>query len=263
VTAVVLVPVLAGSDAETVEAKEIAKCWSLPSEATDSDVFQLWLNDDVLALHWLQSPQKMSPLVVDFHQGKAAYRAQNTQLKNEAIAKAAGVTGQFKPSVVDGTAGLGRDAFVLAGLGCDVQLIERHPVVAALLDNGLHRAQQEADFIGETCQRMHLIGTDNLYTGKGFTHDPDVVYLDPMYPKTGKQKAQVKKDMQMFQQLVGSDEDADTLLEPAIALAKYRVVVKRPNSAPFLAGREPNSQIKSKKHRFDVYIKRGFHESAN
>ena len=67
----------------------------------------------------------------------------------------------------------------------------------------------------------------------------------------------------MFQQLVGSDNDADSLLEPALAHAKFRVVVKRPNSAPFLAEREPNSQIKSKKHRFDVYIKRGFNESAN
>lgn len=257
------VPILAGSNAETVAAKAIAERWGLPSETTDNDVFQLWLTNSVLALHWLQSSQKMSPLVVDFHQGKAAYRAQHTQLKSEAIAKAVGVSGQFKPSVVDGTAGLGRDAFVLAGLGCNLQLIERHPVVAALLDNGLHRARQEHDFIGDTCQRMQLIGTDNLFTGNGYTQEPDVVYLDPMYPKTGKKKAQVKKDMQMFQQLVGSDDDADTLLEPALALAKYRVVVKRPNSADFLAGREPNSQIKSKKHRFDVYIKRGFHESAN
>lgn len=257
----IVAPVLCQSDAEA--AADIAKRWGLPTKASEQDDFQLWLTDGVLALHWLQSPQKMSPLVVDFHQGKAAYRAQHTQLKNEAIAKAVGVTGQFKPSVVDGTAGLGRDAFVLAGLGCNMQLIERHPVVATLLDNGLHRAQKEHNFIGDTCQRMQLIGTDNLFTGNGYTQEPDVVYLDPMYPKTGKQKAQVKKDMQMFQQLVGSDEDADTLLEPAIALSKYRVVVKRPNSAPFLAGREPNSQIKSKKHRFDVYIKRGFHESAN
>lgn len=259
----VTVPVLANSGNDTAAAKSIAERWGLLSESTDSDTFQLWLQNGVLALHWLQSQQKMSPLVVDFHQGKAAYRAQNTQLKKEAIAKAVGVTGQFHPSVMDGTAGLGRDAFVLAGLGCDVQLIERHPVVAALLENGLHRAQQETDFIGETCQRMQLIGMDNLTTGQGFIHKPDVVYLDPMYPKTGKQKAQVKKDMQMFQQLVGSDDDADSLLEPALTNAQFRVVVKRPNSAPFLAEREPNSQIKSKKHRFDVYIKRGFNESAN
>ncbi|MDV6316626.1 class I SAM-dependent methyltransferase [Idiomarina sp. HP20-50] len=258
----ILAPVL--SEPECADAAaEIAARWGLPTQSSKQDTFQLWLREGVLALHWLESPQKMSPLVVDFHQGKAAYRAQHTQLKNEAIAKAVGVGGKLQPSVLDATAGLGRDAFVLAGLGCDLQLIERHPVVAALLDNGLQRAQQEADFIGETCQRMHLIGTDNLFTGKGFTHEPDVVYLDPMYPKTGKQKAQVKKDMQMFQQLVGSDEDADNLLEPSIARAKYRVVVKRPNSAPFLAEREPNSQIKSKKHRFDVYIKRGFNESTN
>ena len=34
-------------------------------------------------------------------------------------------------------AGLGRDAFVLASVGCRVRMLERNPVVAALLDDGL------------------------------------------------------------------------------------------------------------------------------
>ncbi|SQA98878.1 Ribosomal RNA small subunit methyltransferase J [Cedecea neteri] len=37
--------------------------------------------------------------------------------------------------------------------------------------------------------------------------------------------------MRVFQSLVGPDEDADGLLAPARALAKKRVVVKRPDYA--------------------------------
>ncbi|MGL9773657.1 MAG: class I SAM-dependent methyltransferase [Sodalis sp. (in: enterobacteria)] len=57
----------------------------------------------------------------------------------KAVAKAVGIKGQGLPDVVDATAGLGRDAFVLACLGCRVQMFERHPVMAALLKNGLRR----------------------------------------------------------------------------------------------------------------------------
>ncbi|MGM0526031.1 MAG: class I SAM-dependent methyltransferase [Pseudomonadota bacterium] len=218
--------------------------------------FELKQTADGLGLFWLEAAQPMRPLIIDFHQGKTAYRAQHSSLKSEAIAKAVGVTGKLQPSVIDATAGLARDALVLAQFGCHVQLIERHPMVRELLADALQRAQLVSDNIGLAVQRMELLNQQHIAD-----LDPDscdVVYLDPMYPKTGKQKAQVKKDMQMFQQLVGQDEDADTLLQPALSVARYRVVVKRPASAPYLAGTEPNRQLKSKKHRFDIYINQGF-----
>jgi 16S rRNA (guanine1516-N2)-methyltransferase len=81
----------------------------------------------------------------------------------------------------------------------------------------------------------------------------DVVYLDPMFPHREKSAA-VKKEMRVFQSLVGSDLDADALLAPAVALASKRVVVKRPDYAPFLADKTPSMQIKTKKNRFDVYV---------
>jgi len=221
-----------------------------------ANAFELKQTEDGLGLFWREASQPMRPLIIDFHQGKAAYRAQHSSLKSEAIAKAVGVTGKFQPSVIDATAGLARDALVLAQFGCHVQLIERHPMVRELLADALQRAQLMSDNIGLAVQRMELLNQQHIAD-----LDPgscDVVYLDPMYPKTGKQKAQVKKDMQMFQQLVGQDEDADTLLQPALSVARYRVVVKRPASAPYLAGTEPNRQLKSKKHRFDIYINQGF-----
>lgn len=218
--------------------------------------FELRQTDGGLGLYWLTAQQDMQPLVIDFHRGKNAYRAQHSSLKSEAIAKAIGVTGKRQPYVVDGTAGLARDALVLARFGCRVTLIERNETVRQLLDDALQRAQQGDDDIASAAQRMTLAKVAGI--NELAANSTDVVYLDPMYPKIGKQKAQVKKDMQMFQQLVGNDNDADELLAPALQVARFRVVVKRPSNAPFLASRTPDTQLKSKKHRFDIYINEGF-----
>ena len=100
-------------------------------------------------------------------------------------------------------------------------------------------------------QLFHGVSYDVL---EDWQHErPDVVYLDPMYPHK-KKSALVKKEMRIFQQLLGGDEDADKLLAPALKLALNRVVVKRPDSAPWLDNVKPNMAIESKKHRFDVYL---------
>ena len=89
---------------------------------------------------------------------------------------------------------------------------------------------------------IHASGIDALAE---ITPPPDVVYLDPMYPHRQK-SALVKKEMRVFQSLVGADEDADLLLAPALALATRRVVVKRPDYAEPLAGRKRLRRLKPK-----------------
>lgn len=165
--------------------------------------------------------------------------------RGEAVAKAVGIKKDYLPDVVDATAGLGRDAFVLASIGCKVRMVERHPVVAALLEDGLKRAYLDAD-IGEWMQkRMTLIHASSAQALTEITPPPDVVYLDPMYPHKAK-SALVKKEMRVFQSLVGADEDADALLEPAITLAKKRVVVKRPDYAEPLNNQPAHANITTK-----------------
>ncbi len=194
-------------------------------------------------------------LCVDFREGSADYRRQHGGGRKQAIARAVGLKHNWNPSVLDLTGGLGRDAFVLCGLGCDMTLIERSPAVALLLEDGIARARQD-EWIGEMMRdRFRLEHTEarQYLASLDQDHRPDVIYLDPMYPARRKNAA-IKKEMRLIKLLVGEDPDADSLLVPALQAANKRVVVKRPDYAPFLAERKPDIEITSKSHRFDVYL---------
>jgi 16S rRNA (guanine1516-N2)-methyltransferase len=154
------------------------------------------------------------------------------------IAKAVGIQSGVRPVVLDATAGLGRDAFLLAQLGCHVTLIERHPLIGALLADGMGRARLDEE-VGPIVQRMDLrLGNAIEIIQEWSGEPPQVIYLDPMFPHRDK-RALVKKEMRVFRPLVGDDDDAALLLAAALALATHRVVVKRPRKAPNVDGGLP------------------------
>jgi 16S rRNA (guanine1516-N2)-methyltransferase len=234
---------------------DIAQRWQL---VWDKDAaFELSFEQNCLSLHKRDEP-KLDGISVDFVSGAVAHRRKFGGGRGQSIAKAVGLKQGVTPIVVDGTAGLGRDAFVLASLGCKVIMVERHPVVAALLEDGLRRAYEDAE-IGEWMRDlMSLFHGSSISAladaAKSSGTEIDVVYLDPMYPHREK-SALVKKEMRVFQTLVGADLDADGLLAPAMALATKRVVVKRPDYAEDLNGVKPSMVLAQKKNRFDVYVK--------
>lgn len=242
---------------DSTQAKRIANQWnftyigdvaSAPKHAQLD--FLLQVNHQYLELIKCDEP-KLGAIKVDFVEGAVAHRRKFGGGRGQDIAKAIGLKHGFTPHVLDATAGLGRDAFVLASLGCQVTMLERMPVVAALLTDGLERAALNAD-VADITQRMSLIHASSI-NAITEQQQPDVIYLDPMYPHKGK-SALVKKEMRVFQTLVGEDNDADALLAPALKMAKYRVVVKRPSYAEPLAGKKPSMSINMKKNRFDVYV---------
>lgn len=189
---------------------------------------------------------------IDFTQKKLLYRIKNNALKNEAIAKAVGVKKNYFPTILDATAGLGKDAFVLSSLGCHVSMIERNPVISALLEDGLNRAYNHV-YIGKWIKkRIKLIHQSSFNILNNHSLIPDIIYLDPMYPY--KKKSISKKENYFLRSLVGEDRDSEKLLLPAIKLAKKRVIVKRPKYANFLSGIKTTSIIFSKNHRFDMYF---------
>lgn len=241
--------------------EQLDKRFALSEWLSNNPLFSLHYDRDGLALTKTDEP-KLGAIRVDFVSGAAAHRRKFGGGKGQAIAKAVGLNkGKgITPHVLDGTAGLGRDAFVLASLGCKVTLHERHPVVAALLYDGLERAYLNAEIGSWMSERMKMaFGSSHQLLPETQT-DIDVVYLDPMFPHREKSAA-VKKEMRVFQSLVGSDLDADLLLSPAHDLAMKRVVVKRPDYAPFLDEKTPSMQIKTKKNRFDVYVKAAMTET--
>lgn len=200
-------------------------------------------------------------LKVDFSAGASEHRRKHGGGAGQAIAKAVGLKGGRKLNVLDATAGLGSDAFVLASLGCHVSLFERSPIAHCLLEDAVMRAKNsDHDELRDIAARMDLMNEDSVQFLKAVRPNeavipPDVIYLDPMFPEKNK-KALAKKEMQIFQALIGGDMDADNLLEPALAYATYRVVVKRPKQAPFLNNKEPSLQLVGKSSRFDIYTKK-------
>jgi len=232
---------------------ELETRFNLAQWAQSSSGFSLHYDDKGLSLLKTDEP-KLGAINVDFVTGAVAHRRKFGGGKGQSIAKAVGLNKGATPVVLDATAGLGRDGFVLASLGCKVILHERHPVVAALLYDGLKRAYDDVEIGPWMQQNMSLIFGSSHTLLEQCESMPDVVYLDPMFPHREK-SALVKKEMRVFQELVGADTDADGLLDFAYPLASKRVVVKRPDYAPFLNNKTPSMQIKTKKNRFDVYVK--------
>ncbi len=190
---------------------------------------------------------------VDFVRGTLGHRLRAGVSRREPLARAVGLR-QGAVTVLDATAGLGRDASVLAALDCTVIAVERCAVLGALLRDGLARAEAEGNVtLRDMVGRITLITDDarNVLRRLADGNAPDVIYLDPMYPPTGK-TALAKKEMRICRRLVGDDADAGELLEMARGVARRRVVVKRHARAVPLAPR-PTIQFSSKLVRYDVY----------
>lgn len=194
------------------------------------------------------------PVYVEFVEGAMGHRRKFGGGRGQLVAKAVGIKPGFIPDVIDATAGLGRDAFVLAQLGCRVRMVERSPIVAALLRDGMARGQQDAE-VAEVIGRMSLVVADAKEWLLTLNEEqrPDVVYVDPMHPERTK-AAEVKKEMRLFRDLVGFDVDDAELLQAALRVARKRVVVKRPRKAAAIAGPRPGLVMEGKSTRFDIYF---------
>jgi len=223
--------------------------------------------DSAISLHFTGRGAP-SPIRVDFLEGASAHRRQFGGGKNQLIAKAVGIKHRFRPHVMDLTAGLGQDAFVLATLGCRITLLERVEVIFHLLRDGMERAAQSSDSeLRSIIGNMTLINRNALdllcdtvsEEDKASGKLADVIYLDPMFPGRDK-KAKVKKGMTAFHSIVGKDNDAGELLANALNRATYRVVVKRPRKAlslpqqyPSLSLPEAGLVLEGKSSRYDIY----------
>jgi 16S rRNA (guanine1516-N2)-methyltransferase len=249
------IAVAAATPAQNALAAELAEKLGLPlSDQTDPS-FRLLLVYTEERLELRQTGARSpGPVYVDFLGGKANYRRRYGNSRQEELIKAITSKRHQMPKVLDATAGLGRDAFVLATHGCEVTMLERRPIIAALLSDGLQRAILDKD-TERIAQRMKLLPGDSLEIMRKLADDekPEVIYLDPMYPHRRK-SAMIKKEMLVMRMLAGDDEDSGKLLDLSLKTASRRVVVKRPAFAPPLNDRKADRVCKTKNNRFDIYL---------
>ena len=213
---------LAGAEGFEQASAELAQRLLLPLQAPDRPLAELLLCLDEQGLS-LRSTEADVPgaaatgaVRVDFVGGALAHRRQFGGGAGQMVARAVGIRGAVRPSILDATAGLGRE------IASRMRLIH-------------------CDAISALCDWSEAI--------------PQVIHLDPMFPHREK-SALVKKEMRLFRPLAGDDNDAPALLRAALALASHRVAVKRPRKAPAIAGPAPSAEMKGQSSRYDIYGKK-------
>ena len=191
-------------------------------------------------------------LRIDFVMGAVAHRLRFGGGRGQDIAKAMGFRNGNTPTIIDATAGLGRDSFLLASLGAHVTMIERSEKMHMLLELGMERAFNEGGQFREIIERMTLLKGDAKDIIPTLT--AEAILIDPMHPER-KNSALVKQDLRQVRDIVGSDEDAADLVRLAIMHAQKRVVLKWPAKADPIEGVQKCShQILGKTTRYDVFM---------
>lgn len=221
-------------------------------------------------------------------------RAHPQKIHQELLVKAAKIKGVHPQDllVVDATAGLGEDSFLLAAAGFNVLMFERDPIIAALLEDALSRATRDerlaaivarmtlrkedsvAALLGSAAEDSAGVGTNSAEvsaTGETpasaltsapaastpaasvGTLTPDIVFLDPMFPARTKSAA-VKKKFQLIHELEKPCNNEEELLAAALATHPRKVVIKRPPRGPWLAGRKPSYSLTGKAVRYDCIV---------
>ncbi|MGE0142168.1 MAG: class I SAM-dependent methyltransferase [Planctomycetota bacterium] len=218
-----------------------------PAPPADPDELVLWFSDGPLALGFCRDGTRRAHRL-DFDRDAPTDRA-STALLCRAVGLGRGVR-----TVIDATAGFGRDSLALAAAGAEVTMIERHPVLAAMLRDALARAPD--------ARGLRLIVADARDHLESLRRDasasPDAIYLDPMYPDRGK-TALPRSAAQILRALHDHEETHEPLiadvelLRAARAIARRRVVVKRPPRAPALADGQTIAVMHGSRARYDIY----------
>ena len=223
------------------------------------------LNADIIIFFNTENAELILPTIsskpfkVDFAYYLKHFAAQN--LKTHPLAQAIGLKNK-NLTVLDATAGFGKDTALIECLGHKVIALEQNPIIFALLQSAAAACSASykvitSKFINQnSCEYLanmaksypDIIYPDIIY--------PDIIYLDPMFPSKNKNNL-VKKPMQLLQTILADEpNNNEELLNIAIKKANKKVIVKRPQTAAPLANIQPDLSItKSQSTRYDIYLK--------
>lgn len=191
------------------------------------------------------------PLQVDYGSPSLRLRQKRISAKGELLVRAV----KEKPGarVLDMTAGLGTDAFILASYGHDVTMLERSKTVYLLVRDALKRARQDPELkpVVARLTLHHWDSTQPFLPATGF----DAALVDPMFDEK-KKSALPPGNMQMLQAFLGSGAELQPFLTTAQELGIRRTIVKRPrlDRAPAVNAVRPVYQLTGRSSRLDVFF---------
>ena len=195
-------------------------------------------------------------LKCSFIEGPILHRLKYGKGRGQNLAKAVGMKSNKNRNIVDATAGLGYDAFILASIGAKVTLIERSDKMYEILQNGIDEGKSFGGEIEKIINRMELLFGDSKDILPRLS--PEVIMIDTMY-KDRKKTALVKNNMRLVRDIVGPDSDYIDLLKIALNCATNRVVLKQPRYAePIKEIRKCSHQILGKTIRYDIFMTNKF-----
>ena len=157
--------VVAASLSDRLRAGEIAQQFDVPlldSSIRSRDLKEghgvLQLNQGILSVR-LTGRGVPGAVSIDFADKSMANRRRAGH--NELLGKAVGWKQVHAPAVLDATGGYGRDAFLLADLGCNVTVCERDPIMALMFHEALSRAAASCDdWLVSVTAKMRLVPSD-------------------------------------------------------------------------------------------------------
>jgi 16S rRNA (guanine1516-N2)-methyltransferase len=203
-----------------------------------------WINGQ----YWLHSDDpKERPIGIQIDQELKRHDEffKRSSLVKELLARAVGVKPGIRPKILDLTGGLLGDTLLFLSFGCEVITLERHPVIAFLIQSALNNAHHPA---------VHCLTFVSMDAGTYLAQKiiPEVVFFDPMF-EDANSRALPKKEMRIFRSFVGQDQDALNVFHKARELNPKRLVVKRPRLSVEL-GEVPQIKLEGKATRYDVYF---------
>ncbi|MFT5111228.1 MAG: 16S rRNA (guanine1516-N2)-methyltransferase [Parasphingorhabdus sp.] len=233
-----LVSIVIGNEPEQEFLRQLAQHCGLAINVNARN--KLMMREGILQL--VSSGQSnIRPLAVDFSRKRRGIS------RKDLISRA---IGRSSRTVIDATAGLGKDSIHLASLGYQVTCVERCPAIAALLLDAKRRLGEESNkyldvVFGDGCETLLKLKADT-------------VYLDPMFPPSGK-SAIPRQTLRTIRSLAGDDLDVMQLFEVA-QQRFHRVVVKRPDRMKPL--QEPiHHRVQGRTVNYDVYINNHLEQS--
>ena len=182
-----------------------------------------------------------------YHKGQFSRRIANYQ-REKHLKKAIGFKSTISKKILDGTGGLGHDAFIFALLGQEVTIVEKNIGLCILIEEALNNLPNTRYFNLAKEKITILNGDSREYLDQ--IQDFDVIYLDPMFNSV-KNVARAK-NLTFINKYLG---DYDNPLEDFLSRNYKRVVIKREIKASYGNLKEPTVSFKGSSIRFDVYLK--------